>query len=210
MGKSPEELRSDIARTRDNLSGTLDAIEDRVVPGRIVERRKEQFRSRLSSVKETVMGSADDLSRRADDAGGQLSEHLSGAGEWAHQAPETARQGAQGNPLAAGLIAFGAGLLAAAIFPGTQTEAQVAQKVQEAAQPLADEAKQAGKELVSDLQPAAEEAVQQVKETAMAGVDQMKDAAAQATVDTKGAATQAVGEVGDQAQKSTEAVRNQS
>ena len=30
MGKSPEELRSDIARTRDNLSGTLDAIEDRV------------------------------------------------------------------------------------------------------------------------------------------------------------------------------------
>ena len=41
MGKSPEELRSDIARTRDNLSGTLDAIEDRVVPGRIVERRKD-------------------------------------------------------------------------------------------------------------------------------------------------------------------------
>jgi hypothetical protein len=37
----------------------------------------------------------------------------------------------------------------------------------------------------------------------------VKDSAGQATEDTKEAATQAAGEVGDQAQKSTQAVRNQ-
>jgi hypothetical protein len=210
MDKSAEELRDDIARTRENLSGTLDAIEDRVVPARMVGRRKERFRSRLSSIKETVMGSTDDLSHRTSEAGGQLSEHLSGANEWAHQVCQTARRGAEGNPLGAGLIAFGAGFLAAAIFPGTQTEGQAAQKVQEAAQPLAGEARQVGKELVSDLQPAAQEAAQQVKETAVAGVNQVKDTAGQATEEMKSAATQAAGEVGDQAQKSSEVVRNQS
>jgi hypothetical protein len=209
MGKSPEELRGDIAHTRDNLSGTLDAIEDRVVPSRIVERRKEQFRSRLSGIKETVMGSADDLSQATGEVGGQLTDRLAEANDWAHHAPETARRRAEGNPLAAGLIAFGAGLLAAAIFPGTQTEAQVAQKVQEVAQPLAEEAKQAGKEVVSNLQPAAQEAAQQVKETAMAGAGQVKESAGQATVDTKEAATQAAGEVGDQAQKAARAVHDQ-
>jgi len=208
MGKSPEELRGDIARTRDNLSGTVDAIEDRVVPGRIVERRKQQFRSRLSGIKDTVMGSADDLSHRTGEAGGRLTDRFSDANDWAHQTPEMARSKTAGSPLAAGLIAFGAGLLAAAVFPGTQTEGQVAQKVQEAAQPLTEEAKQAGKELVSSLQPAAQEAAEQVKETAVAGAGQVKETAAHATGDTKGAATQAATEVGEQAQKSTQAIHH--
>jgi len=208
MGKSPEELRGDIAHTRDHLTGTIDAIGDRVVPGRIVERRKQEFRSRLSGIKDTVMGSAEDLSHRTGQAGGHFTDRLSDANDWARQAPETARHRTEGSPLAAGLVAFGAGLLAAAIFPGTQTEGRVAHKVQEAAEPLAEEAKQAGKELISDLQPAAQEAAGQVKETAVAGAGQVKDTAAQATEDTKGAATQAAGEVGDQAQQSSQAVRN--
>jgi hypothetical protein len=33
MGQSPEELRRDIERTREDLGGHLDAIGDRVSPG---------------------------------------------------------------------------------------------------------------------------------------------------------------------------------
>jgi hypothetical protein len=187
----------------------LDAIEDRVVPGRIVERRKERLRSRFSDIKDTVMGWSGP-SQGNGGGDGHLSDRLSDATEWAHQAPETARQQAQGNPLAAGLIAFGAGLLAAAVFPGTDTEGQVAQKVQEVAKPLAEEVKQTGQDLVSDLQPSARQAAQQVKETAVAGAGQVKDTASRATEDTKGAASQAAGEVTDQAQKSAQAVRDQS
>ena len=122
---------------------------------------------------------------------------------------QSARRNAQGNPLAAGLIAFGAGLLAAAIFPGTDTEAQAAQKLQEVTQPLADQVKQAGAEVVSNLQAPALDAAQQVKDTATAAVSEVTDTARQATEDTKQTASQATAQVSDQAQQSAANVRQQ-
>ena len=44
MGQSAEELRREIEETRDNLTGTVDAIGDRVSPGRIVERKTNRAR----------------------------------------------------------------------------------------------------------------------------------------------------------------------
>ena len=38
MGQESEELKADIEQRRENMSETIDAIEDRVVPGRIIER----------------------------------------------------------------------------------------------------------------------------------------------------------------------------
>ena len=40
MGQSADELRHDIEATRGQLGETLDAIGDRVSPGRMIERRK--------------------------------------------------------------------------------------------------------------------------------------------------------------------------
>jgi hypothetical protein len=210
VGQSPEELRGDIARTREELSGTLDAIEDRVSPSRIVERRKEQVRSRLSGIKESVMGSADDMRESAGDFTGQMGERLSGAGDRLSDVPQAARRNAQGNPFAAGLIAFGAGLLVAALFPGTETEGQLAQKVQEVAQPVTEQARQAGTDMMSSLQEPLADAAQHLKETAAAGVSQVKDTALQAGDDTKQSAAHGVGQVTDQARESTQAVRGQS
>jgi len=210
MGQSPEELRGDIARTREELSGTLNAIEDRVSPTRIVERRKEQVRSQLSSIKEFVMGSADGMRDSTGELAGQVGERLSGAGERLSSAPEAARRNAQGNPFAAGLIAFGAGMLVAALFPGTETEGQLAQKVQEVAQPVADQAKQAGIDMMSTLQEPIADAAQHVKEAAGAGVNQVKDTALQGGQDTEQAASEGVGQVTDQARQSIQAVQKQS
>ena len=53
--------------------------------------------------------------------------------------------------MVAGAIAFGLGFLAAAMFPGTDAEAQLAQKVQDVAQPAVDELKQSGSEAMSAL-----------------------------------------------------------
>ena len=39
MGQRAEELRVEIAETRNGLSDTMDAIGDRLSPGRIAERR---------------------------------------------------------------------------------------------------------------------------------------------------------------------------
>ena len=42
MGQSTEELKRDIEQTRADMSGTLDAIEDRVSPSRMIQRRKNR------------------------------------------------------------------------------------------------------------------------------------------------------------------------
>ena len=210
MGQSPEELRDSIARTRNELGGTLDAIEDRVVPGRVVERRRRQMRSRWDSVKASVMGTAEDWRDGAGDATDQLGERLSAVGDRVSQAPTMARHKAEGNPFAVGLIAFGAGLLVAAAFPGTETEGQLAQKVQQAAQPVTEQAKHAGQEVVEHLREPAQQAVQDLKDTAAQGAGQVKDTAQQAAQDTKQAATEGASEVSDQARQSAQTVREQS
>ena len=45
---------------------------------------------------------------------------------------------AEGNPIAVGLIAFGAGLLAASLIPASEREKDMAEGVKEQAQPLVD------------------------------------------------------------------------
>ncbi len=68
MGQTAEELRQDIADTRDNLSDTLDAIGDRVSPGRVIERRKNRMTAGVHSALERVMGSAHDAADAVRDA----------------------------------------------------------------------------------------------------------------------------------------------
>jgi hypothetical protein len=73
---------------------------------------------------------------------------------------------AQGNPIAAGLIAFGGGLLVASLIPPTETERRVGGQVAEKAQPLRDELQRAGQEVADDLRSTAQDGAQQVKERA--------------------------------------------
>ena len=40
MGQESEALKADIEQRRESMTGTIDAIEDRVVPSRIIERRR--------------------------------------------------------------------------------------------------------------------------------------------------------------------------
>ena len=70
MGQSTEELRREIEYTRDDLGQTLDAIGDRVSPGRIVERRKNRVVNGLSSVRDRVMGTASDAGNSIGDTAG--------------------------------------------------------------------------------------------------------------------------------------------
>ncbi|WIX84268.1 hypothetical protein QRX50_19710 [Amycolatopsis carbonis] len=47
------------------------------------------------------------------------------AAETLGETPKPVRRGTEGNPLAAGLIAFGAGWLVASLLPGTEREREV-------------------------------------------------------------------------------------
>ena len=61
MGQSATELKQEIAQTRQNLGETLDAIGDRVSPGRMVERRKNRMTRGFQNVRERVMGTASSM-----------------------------------------------------------------------------------------------------------------------------------------------------
>ena len=121
MGQSAEELRYEIADTRAELGQTLDAIGDRVSPGRMIERRKNRFVVGMRSAKDRIMGTASDASHAVTDrvqgVGDGITDTAGSAVETVRGAPEAARQQAQGNPMMVGAVAFGIGFLVAAAFP---------------------------------------------------------------------------------------------
>jgi hypothetical protein len=137
MGTSPDQVRTEIEATRERLSKKADRLADRTSPGRIVRRRTDRVRGAVSGVRERVMGTA---SATTDSAKGRTQQAAASVQDSAGQAADTMRQTAgqvgdavsgapeqairqtQGNPLAAGLIAFGAGLLAASLLPTSQAE----------------------------------------------------------------------------------------
>jgi gas vesicle protein len=181
-----EELRMDIAEERRELADSIEAIGDRVSPGRVVERRTNRVKDRLATVKETVMGAAPSMPSMPHPHAPAMSTP---------SMPDVAGT-ARGNPLAAGLVAFGTGLLAAAVFPATRKEAEVAQTAREAVEPVAQEV---GREVASGLQDKAKEAAEQVKATATEGAEQVKQAATTASEHARDAASDATAEVKDQA-----------
>jgi len=166
VGQNTEELRTtqaDIERTRSNLSRDLDELSDKVSPQRVLERRKEAAKGRLGSFRDKLMGSASDAKHSAASTGGSL-------GGSAESAVSTVGSKAQGNPLAAGAVAFGAGMLLSALLPATDKEAELSRRLvdtaKEEGRPVLDEAKSVGQEMGQSLKDSATESAEQVKSTA--------------------------------------------
>jgi len=222
MGQTPDELKREVERTRADLSSNVDTLADRVVPSRIAHRRTESLRRSASGLKDRVMGSASDALHSTREAASSASSRVtssvsdvtSSLSDAAQQAPEQLGTRAQGNPLAAGLIAFGAGALAAALIPSSAAEGRAANRLRESADKL-EPAKQALTESVQqakdNLIPAAQEGAQHVKdaaaEAASTTADQAKKAGSDvadqtkdATVDLREHTSQGAGKVREQAQ----------
>lgn len=192
MGKSASEVRSDIEDTRRDMSDTIDAIADRASPRRMVQRRGQRVAAGWRSVRERVMGRAESAyGATADRAGGlpdAAREAASTVTDTAHAVPDKVREQTQGNPLAAGIVAFGAGMLVASLLPPSEAERRAAAQLRAKAEPLQDEVAQAGRQVGNDVKSAALEGIEQVKGTA-------SDAAANVQAEVKSSAQQ----VGDQA-----------
>ncbi|MDX6343268.1 MAG: hypothetical protein QOH87_3406 [Trebonia sp.] len=178
MTSDPDEIRGNIEQTQKNLSADVDALAGKVSPSRIVERRVEQTRSAMTSVKDRIMGSAAETtstvsgtaSSAAASAKDTLAAKASSAADMASSAPEQARQRTRGNPLAAGLVAFGAGWLLSSLLPATEPEQQAAAQVKDLAmekgRPVAQDLGQAGQDAAQSLRESAQQRAQSVKETA--------------------------------------------
>ncbi|NAS23904.1 hypothetical protein GT755_19670 [Herbidospora sp. NEAU-GS84] len=103
-------------------------------------------------------------------AGGGMRQNLSSATGTVKAAPGAARRTVRGNPMAAGLIAFGAGALAAVLIPQTiaerRTARQVEEQVGEYVEPVVTALKESAQTLGKEAGSTARDAVQHVKESA--------------------------------------------
>ncbi|HEY0718508.1 MAG TPA: DUF3618 domain-containing protein [Streptosporangiaceae bacterium] len=211
MTSDPDQIRDSIELTQANLSANVDALTDKVSPPRIVERRVQQTRTAVTSVKDRIMGSASDrtsslggsASSSASSAKDTVAATASSAVDVAGSAPDLARERTRGNPLAAGLIAFGAGWLLSSLLPATEAEQQVASQVKDVAmekgRPVAQQLSQAGQEAAQDLRESAQQRAQSVKETAADAASTVRDEAQSQASDVTDHAQDARGRVTDQA-----------
>jgi hypothetical protein len=186
----PEVIRRDIDATRAGLSRDVDALTEKVRPGRIVDRKMQRVKGGLGSVRERVMGSS--ASGAVSGVGDRATSVASSVGDAAGAAPSVVLQKTEGNPLAAGLIAFGVGWLAASLIPATEKEQQAASMVKEQASEHSDTlttpVKEAADQARGPLQQGAQEAVAAVKDKATDAAGSVKAETVAAKDDVAGSA----------------------
>ena len=189
MSENPDVIRADIEATRARLGTNVDAVADKVTPSHIVQRQtdrvKENVKDAVFGAKEKVMGAADHTAGNVHSATGSAGAHLSDAGAAIGDAPAMAKTKTQGNPLAAGLIAFGAGLLVSSLIPASQKEREAADALKSAAEPLTTELTEAAKHVAEGLKEPAQEAMENVKATASEATEHVKSEGQGAVADVK-------------------------
>jgi gas vesicle protein len=195
----PDVLRRQIEDTRRELSYDVEALNEKVNPARVVDRRVTAVKGRVTRLKEQVMGGAEDtttsaqhLASRATDSVGDAVSSAAGA---VQEGPRVVARQAQGNPLAAGLIAFGVGWLVSSLIPPSEKERDLAQQAESALREhkdtLLEPVKEAGQEISEQLKPAAQHAVEEVRSTAQEGAEAVKNEGQAATQQVQGKAQQA-------------------
>lgn len=210
----PDEIRADIERTRATLSDDVDDLAESVKPKSVARRQVDKVKDAAGSLKDRVMGSDEDdysssstvgdkasaakdaVADKAYAARDTVSEKASDAADAVRGAPTTLKRKAQGNPLAAGMIAFGLGMLVSSLIPSSEKERQAVSQLQENLEPVKQKAAEVAQDVGESLKPAAQEAAESVKTTAQEGVESVKQEGQSAAQDVKG-----------QAQDSKETVR---
>jgi uncharacterized protein DUF3618 len=198
MGTTEAELRREAELERARMGETLEAIGDRLSPERMVERRKAAMGQGFRRMREAVMGSPEYVEPVVRTGRESASSAMSSAADTARSvadkvqhAPEAMTNRTAGNPLAAGLIAFGAGLLIASAFPSTRTEQRLAETAQPQLEKAKAELRDAGQQVTGDLRETAKSAVQ---ETASGGRDAMTNVTDEARSSAQTVADKARGE----------------
>jgi hypothetical protein len=194
MSSNPDQLKADIEATRAELSRDVDTLTQTISPANVAARQKEKVASAVTGAKDrattTIFGAKQTVMGKAEQLQSASGEAIQNSGEAISSAPQSARHGAQGNPLAAGLIAVGVGWLAGSLLPATRVERQAAGALKEKAAPLAQDISDIAKETAHHLQEPAEEAVGQIKSSGADALQTVKEAGSTAASDVADTAKQ--------------------
>lgn len=205
----PDEIRAEIERTRASLSDNVDALTDEANPKNIARRQVEKVKDAGTGLKDKIMGSADESRASLQDRSASLQGSARNVGDQVSGAPSAAKRKTQGNPLAAGLIAFGAGVLISALIPASDKETELAGDLKERAEPLKQEVSDMAKDVAGNLKEPAQQAAQSVQATAQDSADTVKQQGAASADEVKGTAQDAKQTVQDEGQSAADDVRGQ-
>jgi hypothetical protein len=199
------ELSSDVNALTDRVSprrmatrragrvrGRLNQIKDRVMgtatQGReAAGQRATQARHRLTEPAQqapgTITGAAQRASGAVSGTAHQAGEAATSVAGRARVVPQMSRERTEGNPLAAGLVAFGAGLLASSLIPPSQREQRLAAQAKQTAMErpggMKQQAGSAARGMMGgmrdNLREPAQHAAQSVLSTAAEGASAVRD-----------------------------------
>jgi len=201
MAQNTLEVRRDIERIRAELDQTLDALGDHVRPSRIAERRTRKVRQTVTSMRERVMGSASNATSSAGDAMHGVQSGVAGAAggvaDRARQAPDFVVSETRGNPLMAGMVAFGFGLLAGSLAPPTEVERQAVDKMSDQLEPVRQQAMAVAQSVKEDVTDAARESAQHLGQEVRDAAQDLQSTAQESAGAVKQQAQQGAHEVAD-------------
>jgi Protein of unknown function (DUF3618) len=200
MTADPDQIRRQIERTQQVLSADVNALAEKVSPRRAVARRTDRARRTLTNVKDMIMGTARDAVSAVGDAAtgaastasdtarnaastatdtassvalataDRVSSIASSAADAVGSAPQAVRRRVQGKQLAAGLITFGAGWLAASVMKVSRQErkllAEATDRRGECLEPMAQQAEQVAADVAGNVREPAQLAIDSVASTA--------------------------------------------
>ena len=209
MTTEPDRIRADIEQTRAELSSDVDALGEKVAPRQVIRRRTQRVREMFGTAREKVMGTpaertsqlrgqatdaTDRMRGQATDATdrmrGQASESAekvsstassaaSTMSDAAAEAPRIARERIEGNPLAAGVVAFGVGWLVSSMIKPSEPEQRMARQAKDQigqqAEPAVEEAKGAARDAAEHMREPAKEAAESVRSSAQDAPGAVKD-----------------------------------
>ena len=209
------EVREEIARSRRQLFGTVEVFEermrerkedvvDRVSPSRVWQRKTAGVRQRWDDMSTSIS----EMTSSGMTAG-RVSPMAGSGSKIRGQAQEISGR-AEGNPMAAGLVALGAGFLVAALLPPTEREREAAQRLMKEIEPLKRQASTIGRQMANELQPIAEGSVEQLKERATDAVEQVKQESQGSARQVKGEAEEATASVKQRAASASGQVKQTS
>jgi hypothetical protein len=181
-----------------NLKDRVMGSDDDDYSGSAVGTVGDKASSAKDAVADKAYAAKDAVTDKAYAARDTVGEKASEAGEAVRQAPARLKRRAQGNPLAAGVVAFGLGMLVSSLIPSSEKEREAVSQLQENLEPVKQKAAEVAKDVGESLKPAAQEAAESVKTTAQEGVETVKQEGQSAAQDVKGQAQESKGAVREQ------------
>ncbi|GAA3623860.1 DUF3618 domain-containing protein [Kineosporia mesophila] len=204
--ETPEEIRARIENTRQELSTDVNTLAETVRPGNVAKRQVDKVKDAAGSARDRVMGSAGTAKEKVmgtatssgrstsstlGDAKSAVSDAASSSQQAVAGAPGAVKARTEGNPLAAGLIAFGAGMLLGSLLPATRQEEKAVTKLKENASTVTGPATEMAKEVGENLRGSAQEAADSVRSTATDAAQTVKEEASSAGQQVKDQGVQA-------------------